>query len=68
MTSSERKLFPAFKEYFSCLVLLAGTNKDNGHLILAKVLEYFTSILLCLLIHVCSPLSSSGDLMSVFAL
>ena len=45
MTSSERKLFSAFKEYFSCLVLLAGSNKDNGHLILAKVVCY------CVCVH-----------------
>ena len=29
----------AFEDFFESLVLLAGTNKDNGHLILAKAVE-----------------------------
>lgn len=29
----------AFEDYFESLVLLAGTNKDNGHLILVKAVE-----------------------------
>lgn len=37
--SSQPKLFPVFKDYFDTVVLLAGTNRENGHLILVKAVE-----------------------------
>lgn len=41
-SSSQDKMetsLDAFEDFFESLVLLAGTNKDNGHLILAKAVE-----------------------------
>lgn len=37
--SSQPKLLPVFKDYFDTVVLLAGTNRENGHLILVKAVE-----------------------------
>ena len=37
--SSQPKLLPVFKDYFDTVVLLAGTNRENGHLILSKAVE-----------------------------
>lgn len=36
---SRSKLLPAFKDYFNSLVLLAGTNKVEGHVLLVKSVE-----------------------------
>ena len=37
--SSQPKLLPVFKDYFDTVMLLAGTNRENGHLILSKAVE-----------------------------
>ena len=37
--TSQCKLLPVFKDFFDSLILLAGTNKNNGHLVLAKAVE-----------------------------
>ena len=36
---TQPKLLPVFKDYFQCLVLLAGTGNSCGHLSLVQVLE-----------------------------
>jgi len=37
--SSQDKLLPVFRDYFDTIVLLAGTNREDGHLVLVKAVE-----------------------------